>query len=202
MKDNNFKNPHTRHHYITTLEGTNNLMFMHATTAKDNDKKFIFSKEALELLKWNKSIKTMYDYRISFGNGDVYERLFQLCVISLCSDIELFLKKTFEVFGYKKGPGKGFYQRFDETIIALTSTGHDFSSLKEELNSIKLAFQVRHICIHNYGIIDEDFKRNTKIGEIGQTYNIRQEQYREMYDAYIAFLRHLDDHLPLKPVNP
>lgn len=196
MQASDFKHPHTRWHYITVLERTNNLIFMHAITAKENDKSFIFNEEATKKLNWDKSIKTMFDYRMSFGIGDVYERIFQLCVISLCSDIELFFKKTFEIFEYKKGSGKGFYQRFDDVIKALKTAGHDFSPIEERLSKINLAFQVRHICIHNYGIVDDDFQKNTNTGKLGETYVIEQEQYREMYDAYVALLLHLDNHLP------
>lgn len=196
MQPSDFKHPHTRWHFITVLERTNNLIFMHAITAKENDKSIIFTEEATRQLKWDKSIKTMFDYRMSFGIGDVYERIFQLCVISLCSDIELFFKKTFEIFEYKKGSGRGFYQRFDDVIKALKAAGHDFSPIEERLSKVNLAFQVRHICIHNYGIVDDNFQKNTNTGKLGETYVIEQEQYREMYDAYVALLLHLDNHLP------
>ncbi|MCK2124822.1 hypothetical protein [Pseudomonas sp. PNPG3] len=132
MQPSDFKHPHTRWHFVTVLERTNNLVFMHATTAKDKDKSFIFNEEAKTLLNWGKNINTMYDYRMSFGIGDVYERLFQLCVISLCSDIELFFKKTFEVFKYEKNDNsRGFYQRFNDVIKALKAAGHDFSPIEE-----------------------------------------------------------------------
>ncbi|PKF23680.1 hypothetical protein [Pseudomonas hunanensis] len=197
MQHSDFKHPHTRWHFITVLERTNNLVFMHATTAKDKDKSIIFNEEAKARLNWGKNINTLYDYRISFGIGDVYERLFQLCVISLCSDIELFFKKTFEVFKYEKNDkSRGFYQRFNDVIKALKAAGHDFSPIEDKLSKINLAFQVRHICIHNYGIVDESFQNNTNTGKLGETYAIEQEQFREMYDAYIDLLVHLDKHLP------
>ncbi|WP_444448554.1 hypothetical protein [Pseudomonas kurunegalensis] len=197
MQHSDFKHPHTRWHFITVLERTNNLVFMHATTAKDKDKSIIFNEEAKARLNWGKNINTLYDYRISFGIGDVYERLFQLCVISLCSDIELFFKKTFEVFKYEKNDkSRGFYQRFNDVIKALKAAGHDFSPIEDKLSKINLAFQVRHICIHNYGIVDESFQNNTNTGKLGETYAIEQEQFREMYDAHIDLLVHLDKHLP------
>ncbi|MDM9555976.1 MULTISPECIES: hypothetical protein [Pseudomonas] len=191
MQPNDLKNPHVREHYLTVLERTNNLVFMHAITAASNDQKTNFPGETLG---WGSHVKTWYDYRMMFGN--VYDRLFQLCVISLCSDIELFLKQTFERFNYKKGNGRGFYQRFNDVIRALKDSGHDFSSIEKSLIKIDFAFQVRHICIHNYGIVDESFLSKTKTGKIGQPYEINQDEYREMFDAYVAFLKHLDGQLP------
>ncbi|MFJ4344354.1 hypothetical protein [Pseudomonas sp. NPDC089401] len=191
MQPKDLKSNHVREHYQTALERTNNLVFMHAITAASNDQKTNFPGE---ILGWGSKIKTWYDYRMMFGN--VYERLFQLCVISLCSDIELFLKQTFEKFNYKKGEGRGFYQRFNEVIATLKESGHDFSEIEEDLKKIDFAFQVRHICIHNYGIVDETFIRKTTLGKLGQKFEINQEQYREMFDAYVVFLKHLDPKLP------
>lgn len=191
MQPKDLKNKHIRQHYITALEGTNNLVFMHAITAAANDKNTKFRGD---ILGWGSNIKSWYDYRMMFGN--VYDRLFQLCVISLCSDIELFLKQTFEKFNYKKGRGSGFYQRFNEVIVTLKDSGHNFSEIEDSLAKIDFAFQVRHICIHNYGIADENFIRKTNTGILGQSYEINQERYREMFDAYTAFLKHLDSLLP------
>ncbi|OBZ25053.1 hypothetical protein BS643_14910 [Pseudomonas protegens] len=191
MQPKDLKNSHVRLHYTTALESTNNLVFVHAITAASDDQKTKFPGE---VLGWGSDIKTWYDYRMMFGN--VYARLFQLCVISLCSDIELFFKQTFEKYNYKKGSGKGFYQRFNDVIATLKESGHDFSEIEDSLIKIDFAFQVRHICIHNYGIIDEDFLRKTKVGSLGQTYEINQEQFRTMFDAYEVLLKHLDSHLP------
>lgn len=191
MQPKDLKNKHVRWHYQSVLERTNNLVFMHAITAASNDQRTEFPGERLG---WHSDIKTWYDYRMMFGN--VYDRLFQLCVISLCSDIELFLKQTFEKFNYQKGNGRGFYQRFNDVIATLKKAGHDFSAIEDSLMKIDFAFQVRHICVHNYGIVDESFLSKTKVGKLGQTYEINQEQYREMFDAYVAFLKHLDPRLP------
>lgn len=191
MQPKDLKSTHVREHYLTVLERTNNLVFMYAITAASNDQKTNFPSETLG---WGSKVKTWYDYRMMFGN--VYDRLFQLCVISLCSDIELFLKQTFEKFNYKKGKGRGFYQRFNDVIAALKDSGHDFSGIEESLKKIDFAFQVRHICIHNYGIVDETFFKKTKVGEPGQNFEINQVQYREMFDAYVTLLKHLDPQLP------
>jgi len=191
MQPKDLKNPHVRGHYLIALERTNNLVFMHAITAASNDQKTSFPGK---ILGWGSKVKTWYDYRMMFGN--VYDRLLQLCVISLCSDIELFLKQTFEKFNYQKGSGRGFYQRFNDVIAALKKAGHDFSTIEESLIKIDFAFQVRHICIHNYGIVDQRFLSKTKVGKLGQAYEINQEQFREMFDAYVVLLKSLDAQLP------
>ncbi|WP_214511946.1 hypothetical protein [Pseudomonas brassicacearum] len=146
---------------------------------------------------WPLHVKSMYDYRMMFG--EVYARLFQFCVISLCSDAETFFKETFDRYGYIKGKGKGFFQRFDDVISKLEAAGLDFSPVQSSIEKIHLAFQIRHIGIHNMGIVDDDFSSKTGMGSVGSVYPIDQNSYREMFVAYTAFLKHLDSRLPTTP---
>ncbi|MDH1530627.1 hypothetical protein [Pseudomonas mosselii] len=194
MQRTEFKNLHTLWHFDRTREITNNLIFMFATTTETNDKKFFLNDTVKKSLGWPESINTLYDYRRMFG--DVYERIFQFCVISLCSDVEAFFKDTFDKFGYTKGSGSGFFQRFDDVIAVLRTAGYDFSDIDQKLINIRLAFQVRHIGIHNNGIVDQSFFDKTNTGTLGHTYPIDQEKYKEMFDSYVALLKHLDGQLP------
>lgn len=197
MQASELKNLHVRRHYDRVRETTNNLIFMTALNAEQADRNMKFNDQARIAMKWPEHIKSMYDYRKMYG--DVYARLFQLCVISLCSDVELFFKATFEKYGYAKGKGSGFFQRLDEVIKRLEAIAFDFSNVQGAIEKIRLAFQVRHIGIHNMGVVDEDFVSKTGVGTVGCAYLIDQDSCREMYDAYIVFLKCIDDKLPSIP---
>ncbi|MFL9955301.1 hypothetical protein PQR65_18090 [Paraburkholderia nemoris] len=184
-------------HYDRSREGTNNLVFMFATTAPTDDKARAFPDSLRVNMGWPAHIKTMFDYRMMFG--DIYERLFQFSVISLCSDFEAFSKEVFEKYGYKKGNG-AFFQRIDDVIAAMENEGFDFSSIQSSIRKLQLAFQIRHIGIHNMGVVDTNFNSKTGQGVIGNPYPVNQENYLEMFDAYAIFLKHLDDNLPSLPV--
>ncbi len=138
-------------------------------------------------------IITFYDYKKRLH---IYDRQFQICIVSLCSDIEFFFKNLFDHCGYKKGKGKGFYQRFEDVIICLQTYGISFDKIKNEIERLKMAFLIRHICVHNLGCVDMDF--NKKIGQnipIGTIFIIDQEMYRTMYDSYVALLKTIDENL-------
>lgn len=194
MQRTDFKNPHTLWHFDKARETTNNLIFMFAAKAEADDKSFVLNDKVKESFGWPEHVNTLYDYRKMFG--DVYERIFQFCVISLCSDVEVFFKDTFNKFSYPKGKG-AFFQRLDDVLDVLKSVGYDFLDIEQAIDSIRLAFQVRHICIHNNGIVDEQFTTKTKTGKLDHAYSINQDHYREMYDSYVALLKHLDGRLPV-----
>ena len=70
------------------------------------------------------------------------------------------------------------------------------ASLPNELKHLQHAFQVRHICIHNYGRVDSSFASATKLPvNVGDTYVVTQGEYRSMFDSYALFLKHIDTSL-------
>lgn len=197
MQRNEFNNPDVLWHFDRVRETTNNLIFMFATRTLHQDKEWIIDEKTKTAMGWPPHVKNMYDYRMMFGN--VYERLFQFCVISLCSDIEIFFKDVFEKNGYTREKGNGFFQRFDSVVLSLEKAGFNFSSIQSSVEKISLAFQIRHIGVHNMGIVDENFSTKTGVGVVGNVYPIDQSSYREMFDAYTVLLKFLDARLPYIP---
>ncbi|TKC89727.1 hypothetical protein FAZ69_12495 [Trinickia terrae] len=197
MQRNEFKNPHVLWHFDRVREATNNMMFMFATTAENEDKRRAFDESIRTAMGWPPHVKNFYEYRMMFGG--IYERLFQFCVISLCSDVEVFFKETFDKYNYNKGKGSGFFQRLDDVISELTAAGFDFSSIQGSIDKLRLAFQIRHIGIHNMGVVDQGFVDKTGEGAVGSMYPIDQDSYRKMFDSYTVFLKYLDDKLPNLP---
>lgn len=133
----------------------------------------------------------MYDYRSQY-NG-IYDRLYQLCVVSLCSDIEFMFKCVFESLKIEPGSGRGFYQRFRDVVCSLEENGYSFESVSDDLRDLELAFNIRHIAIHNFGLTDNDFIRKTGSQlRPGVFYVLGQQEYRRMFDGYCNFLRCFD----------
>jgi hypothetical protein len=191
MQPEDFQDSLTRSHYVSAIEGTNNLLFYLASTAEIGDKKIKFPPAVITSLGLPPDIKTMFDYRSRYPG--IYNRLHQFCVISLCADIETFFKALFFERSYTPGKGRGFFQRFDDVISKLTSIGFDFTALSSELRHLKRAFLIRHICIHNLGRVDQEFADTTKLPvTVGDLYALTQEEYRSMFDAYEILLKHID----------
>jgi len=191
MQPADFQVSLTRSHYVSALEGTNNLLFYLASTAEIADKKMRLPPALIVSLGLPPEIKTMFDYRSRYPG--IYNRAHQFCVISLCADIEEFFKALFSERGYTPGKGRGFFQRFNDVISILTSIGFDFTTLSSEFQHLQRAFQVRHICIHNLGRVDQKFANTTKLPVIvGDLYAVTQDEYRSMFDAYAHFLKHVD----------
>ncbi|MFV9261626.1 hypothetical protein [Citrobacter freundii] len=195
MQRSDFTNKLILEHFDRVREGTNNILFKQASTIVGEDKKIIFTQEARTGLGWGSSIRTMYDYRMMMSPA-IYDRLYQVCVISLCSDIEFMFKSIFDRYGYQKGSGTGFFQRFDDVIKVLKSHGFNFDNISSDIDNLKFAFQIRHIGIHNMGCADAAFVSNTGRGKDGDPYIISQADYMLMYNSYERLLKHLDTTLP------
>lgn len=195
MQRSDFTNKLILEHFDRVREGTNNILFKQASTIVDEDKRFIFTQDVRTGLGWDSSIQTMYDYRMMMSPA-IYDRLYQVCVISLCSDIEFMFKSIFDCYGYQKGSGTGFFQRFDDVIKVLKSHSFNFNNISSGIDNLKFAFQIRHIGIHNMGYADAAFVNNTGRGKDGDPYIISQADYRLMYNSYERFLKHLDATLP------
>lgn len=193
MQPRDFKTLLIRVHYVIALEGTNNTLFWFATSAPIDDKQRPFPTRLRSALGLSPDINTMFDYKNRIPG--IYERLYQFCVISLCSDMEFFFKDLFSTYGYKKGRGRGFFQRFDGVISQLSHDGIDFSSIDKDLKNLRLAFMVRHISVHNLGLVDQDFVASTKLPvKIGDRFDVDQTLYRKMFDSYVALLKHIDSY--------
>lgn len=178
-------------HYIMALEGTNNLVFRSAHTVPIHDKKIVFDDKTRLAMDWPESIRTMYDYRARVPQ--IYNRLYQLCFISLCSDIEFFFKSLFEERAIPRAKDRGFFQRFEHVIAALEKHGCSFAELSSELAALKQAFDIRHMCTHNFGAVDEAFaKESTRPATVGEFYMLGQDDYLPMFDAYVRVLLHID----------
>jgi hypothetical protein len=187
-----------RRHFVSAQEGTNNLLFYFATIAPIQDSKTLLSQEIVLSLGLPTEIQNFYDYRSRFPG--IYNRLYQFCVISLCSDIEKLFRDLFSERRYIPRNGRGFYQRFNDVISALQTHGYDFSPITDECNKLRLAFQIRHICAHNLGEVDQAFIDATAYpGTIGDVYQLDETAYREMYEAYTTLLKAIDDHLGSTP---
>lgn len=199
MQRNEFKNALILSHYDRVREVTNNLMFGFATTAPDNDKKRGVNEFLRTNMGWPRHVTTLYDYRVMFPG--VYERLFQFCIISLCSDAEIFFKALFDKYEYPKGSGLGFFQRIDDVFAALKNEGIDFLPIQSSIENLQLAFQIRHIGIHNMGVVDDNFIKKTGKGTAGASFLIDQKSYREMFEAYEKLLGYLDGLLPPLPAE-
>jgi hypothetical protein len=176
------------------LEGTNNMVFGSAHSLPLNDKRISFDDKTRTAMGWPDSFRTMYDYRNRIPT--LYNRMFQLCIISLCADIEYFFKCLFIAVPIVHTKDRGFFQRFDHVISELLLQGITFSGLDYELEILSKAFQIRHICIHNFGIVDKAFAAKLDRPAIeGEFYIIGQEEYRPMFDSYKEILIHIDQWL-------
>ena len=194
MQPTEFKTALVRGHYVMALEGTNNLVFESATSIPINDRQIVFNGTIRKAMGWPDSIRTMYDYRNRIPA--IYNRLFQLCIISLCADVEFFFKNLFESLSIPRPKDRGFFQRFEHVIAALNKRGLSFSPLSSEIASISHAFHIRHMCIHNFGIVDQAFAAKVaRPVKVGDFYIIGQEEYRPMFDGYVALLLHIDSWL-------
>jgi hypothetical protein len=194
MQRNEFTNKLVLWHYDRTREATNNMMFSFASFAPSQDRNNIVSDNLRAAMGWPAHIKSLFEYRMMFSG--VYERLFQFCVISLCSDAEAFFKDAFDKYGFPYEKKGVFFQRLNSVIAALESAGVELTSVQSELAILELAFQIRHIGIHNMGLVDKKFHDATGKGTIGETYPIGENEYKQLFNAYIRILEHLDSKFP------
>jgi hypothetical protein len=76
----------------------NNLIFMLALRAEDIDKGFSFNESARQVLGWPAHITNMYEYCMMWDAD--YNRLYQICIISHCSELEYFFKTLFDKYSH------------------------------------------------------------------------------------------------------
>lgn len=194
MQHFDFNNSLIMRHFVQLRE-SHNLVYQFAIQAESKDKEFIVEPSVRDMMRWPEHVQSIYDYRTMWGVN--YDRLMQLCIITLCSELEFMFKAIFTKYNYKvKGREKGFYQRFGDVITALTDSGINFSSIQPAIDTLDKAFQIRHICIHNMGVADDSFVNKTGLGTDGQAYIFTQQEYMVMVEAGTKLQKLLDNQLP------
>lgn len=196
MQPNNFTNLFFKK-YAVKIRESHNFSFEHALLKPDIDKQKDVTK-IVTGLGLPSSIKTMYDYRIHFDVD--YDRLYQFCVINLCTEIEYFFKELYNFFSLTKpATEKGnFFQRFRSVIKDLEGNHSvNFDSVRIEIDDVALAFQIRHLCIHNMGIVDSDFHSKTAgRGVLNQYYRVSQSEYVSMFNALGKIMIEINKRFP------
>ncbi len=177
-------------------------MFKAAIEIPIQEKQKRIPQELKKVFNLPNDVHTFYDLKIRSG-VPAYERMFQLVIISLCSDVEFFLKDLFSKRNPEGSHPNGFYQRFDEVIPELKKLGLEFSDIQNDIDNILEAFQIRHICIHNLGFVDKGFKEKISSSlQIGDMYVVTQEIYKKFFDSYCEFLAAIDDQIPDPRLEP
>ncbi|EOC0011592.1 hypothetical protein ACI0X9_003276 [Cronobacter turicensis] len=200
MQPSDYKNPFIRN-TANKVRESHNLIFMLTTRAKELDKHITFNETGKKLMGWPDHIDNMYEYRMMWGVD--YNRLYHMCIISLCSELEFFFKSLWEKYSHLPGNKKNnFFQRFDDVIADLQSTGINFSPIQGAVDTVSAAFQVRHIGIHNMSIVDASFQTKTKgLGTLGQYFTVDQTLVNSIFDATEELMKHLDVNLPPLPAT-
>ncbi|WP_312172254.1 hypothetical protein [Chryseobacterium sp.] len=162
---------------------TKNAVFYSTAIIPQDHRSRIFNDDVKKTFNIPEQVNNWYEYTIYLGSD--YSRLRMLTIISACSDIE-FLLKTFieKYFDTSISKSKNYYQKLDlvnkEIFIP---NGIDLDSY-EFFKKIKIAFQLRHICIHNMGFIDETFIKNTGLSlTLDQQFEISDAFINEIFDA-------------------
>lgn len=190
---NKFKTPIIRYHAWLCLHGTNNTVFYNATTSPLEDQKFQFPQKVKEALNLPPEMTSFYEMKKDAG---VYDRLYDLTIISLCSDIEYFFKDLFPNIKPKIKIDRGFYQRFNDVIKELEKHGYSFQEMSEDLKVLIEAFQVRHIAVHNMGYVDEAFVSQASTEKkVGEKYIVTQDFYKKAISSYYNLLDCIDNKL-------
>jgi hypothetical protein len=178
---------------------SHNLMFMLATRAVALDKEFNLNENAKEHFGWPEHVNNLYDYRTMWDVD--YNRLYHMCIISHCSELEFFFKSLFVKYTHLPKQKNNFYQKFGLVIKELKKSGIDFTSVQHDIDQVNIAFQVRHIGIHNMSIVDEGFQKNTNgLGTLGQPFVVDQKLVSETSSSTDKILKRLDEALPPLPV--
>ena len=158
-----------------------------------NDQKFKFPQKVKDALNLPPEITSFYDMKKDAG---VYDRLFDLTIISLCSDIEFFFKDLFSSIVPTIKINRGFYQRIEDVIKELEKHEFSFNENSEDIKTLVEAFQVRHISIHNMGYVDEGFIAKTSTDKrVGEKYIVDQDFYKKALHSYSNLLECIDNKL-------
>jgi len=186
------KNPILKGMHATFNTITRNVVLYSSDMTPIDHKKRIFTAEFKTALGIPKEINNWYEYTIHLGSD--YSRLKMLTIISACSDVEFLLKLFIENhYDTNANKPKNFYQRLDDVNNQIFITkGVDLNN-HPFFNKIKLAFQVRHICIHNMGFADESFNKKTGFNmQIDSQFEIDNNFINQTFDAIEELIFFLD----------
>ena len=171
---------------------TRNVVFYSSDITPIDHKGRILNTELKTALGIPQEINNLYEYTLHLGSD--YSRLKMLTIISACSDVEFLLKLFIEsYFDTNANKPKNFYQRLDEVNNQIfIPKGIDLNN-HLFFSKIKLAFQVRHICIHNMGFIDESFNQKTGLNlQIDSQFEIDNNFINETFSAIEELILFLD----------
>ena len=184
-------------------EVTNNGLFFYASfAAADIDKRYIFTPDLKKKMGIPEDTNSFYDQK---NKAVVYERLFNLTIMSLCSDIEYFFKEFLGLLipDEIKGEHISFFHNMEKITKKMEETAFfDFKGNKKDIQNIFECFQVRHISTHNMGYVDTDFsKKIENTFNVGEKYIVDEKTYQRFYQSYTAILDNISKSLEKLKVN-
>lgn len=187
-----FKNNIIQRNYLRFLNQTNNLIYYAADYIPIDHQKRKLSQSFKDTFGLSESVDTMQDYQIFTGYG--YSRMQELTVISICSDTEFLFKDICENLLYPSNKrAKNYFQKLDQVNNDNFIPNNIDLNIYSEFETLKFGFQLRHICIHNMGFVDETFNQKTnKNLDIDIPFPMTREIMVEQITAYNSFLEILD----------
>jgi hypothetical protein len=190
------------YHKWKCTEVTNNgFRFYASVGAAEIDKKIRFPPNLKKKICIPEDINSFYDQKNKAG---VYERLWDLTIMSLCSDIEYFFKGIIDYLCPEKPIKRNDFQNVDFVINKLEIIGYfDFTKIGADISNIKECFQVRHIATHNMGYVDTKFIKWVKdtIFKINEKYIVDEKTYQRFYESYMAILDNISQSLEKLEAN-
>ncbi|WP_111395127.1 hypothetical protein [Algoriphagus aquaeductus] len=188
----NLNNPILKRMHAMLHNITRNVVFYSSDMTPIDHQRRLFDSEMKTVLGIPQEVNNMYEYILFLGSD--YSRLKMLTIVSACTDVEFLFKQYIEnYFDTSAKKSKNFYQRLDDVnnqIFVIKGIDlNDFSFFSR----IKLAFQVRHICIHNMGFIDEGFNQKTGLDlPIDSKFDINNTFINETFEAIDQLIGFLD----------
>jgi hypothetical protein len=191
------------YHKWKCREVTNNGLFFYASFgAAEIDKRYIFPPDSKKKIGIPEDINSFYDQKNKAG---AYERLLDLTIMSLCSDIEYFFKEFLGLLipDEIKDEHSSFFHNMKKITKKMEETAFfDFKDNKKDIQNIFECFQVRHISTHNMGYVDADFSKKIKITfNVGEKYIVDEKTYQRFYQSYTAILDNISQSLEKLKAN-
>ncbi|MDQ0783070.1 hypothetical protein [Chryseobacterium sp. W4I1] len=172
---------------------TRNAVFYSSDMIPIDHKNRIFPSDLKTSLGIPENINNWFDYTISLGTN--YSRLKMLTIISACSDVEFLLKKFIEeYYDTNANMNKNFYQLLDDVNKEIFIPKGINLNNESFFEKIKIAFQVRHISIHNMGFVDETFNQKTNLNlPLDTEFEIDNVFINDTFDAIEQLIQFLDN---------
>lgn len=188
----NINNPILKGMHAIFNNITRNVVFYSSDIIPIDHKGRILNTELKAALGIPQEINNLYEYTIHLGSD--YSRLKMLTIISACSDVEFLLKLFIEnYYDTNANKPKNFFQRLDDVNNKIfIKKGVNLNNYAF-FNQIKLAFQVRHICIHNMGFVDDSFNQKTGLNlRIDSQFEINNDFINQTFSAVEELILFLD----------